>query len=81
MEWSTDLKNGYDDLEVYMEYGCVFLSTTGRNHAKMAHCLFKTSVWYARGRIRQRSFAIVFFKQLQLTLRPSVSELIYLHTK
>ena len=21
MEWSTDFKNGYGDLEVYMEYG------------------------------------------------------------
>ena len=36
MEWSTDTKTGYDDLEVYMEYGYVFVSTTGRNHIKMA---------------------------------------------
>ena len=42
MKWSTDFKNGYDDLEVNMEYEYVFLSTTGRNHAKMAHCLFKS---------------------------------------
>ena len=41
MEWSTDFKNGYGNLEVYMEYGYVFLSTTGRNHAKKAHCLLK----------------------------------------
>ena len=34
-------KNGYGDLEVYMEYGYVFVSTTGRNHDKMAYCLFK----------------------------------------
>ena len=26
----------YDDLEMYMEYGYVFVSSTGRNHAKMA---------------------------------------------
>ena len=43
MEWSTDTKNGYDDLEVYLEYGYVFVSTTGRNHAKMAYCLFTQS--------------------------------------
>ena len=36
MEWSTYTKSGYDDLEVYMEYGYVFVSSTGRNHAKMA---------------------------------------------
>ena len=36
MEWSTDTKIGYDDLEVYMEYGYVFVSSTGRNHVKMA---------------------------------------------
>ena len=35
MEWSIDTKNGYDALEVYMEYGYVFVSSTGRNHAKM----------------------------------------------
>ena len=35
-EWSIDTKNGYDDLEVYMEYGNVFVSSTGINHAKMA---------------------------------------------
>ena len=27
LQWSTDVKNGYDDLEVYMEYGYVFLYT------------------------------------------------------
>ena len=36
MEWSTDTKAGYDDLEVYMEYGYVFVSSTGRNDVKMA---------------------------------------------
>ena len=36
MEWSTDTKNGYDGLEVYMEYRYVFVSSTDRNHAKMA---------------------------------------------
>ena len=35
MEWSTDTKTGYDDLEVYMEYGYVFVSSTGRNHVKI----------------------------------------------
>ena len=41
MEWSTDTKNGYGDLEVYMEYGYVFVSSTGRNHVKMAAFSFK----------------------------------------
>ena len=41
MECSTNSKNGYDDLEVYMVYGYVFVSSTGRNHAKMAYSLFK----------------------------------------
>ena len=41
MEWSTDTKTGYDDLEVYMEYGYVFVSSTGRNHVKMAAFSFK----------------------------------------
>ena len=36
MEWSTDTKNDYDDYEVYIEYRYVFVSLTGRNHAKMA---------------------------------------------
>ena len=35
MEWSTDTKNGYDVLEVYMEYAYMFVSSSGRNHAKM----------------------------------------------
>ena len=48
MEWSTDFENGYDDLEVYMEYGYVFLSKTGRNHGKMAHCLFNRCNTYMR---------------------------------
>ena len=26
MEWSTDTKTGYDDLEVYMDYEYVFVS-------------------------------------------------------
>ena len=34
LEWRIDTKNGYDDLEVNMEYGYVFVSTAGRNHAK-----------------------------------------------
>ena len=41
MEWSTDTKTGYDDLEVYIEYGYVFVSSVGRNHAKMANFSFK----------------------------------------
>ena len=41
MEWSTDTKNGYGDLEIYMEYGYVAVSTTGRNQDKMAYSLFK----------------------------------------
>ena len=36
MEWSYDTTNGYDDSEVYMEYGYVFVSSTGRNHSKIA---------------------------------------------
>ena len=36
MEWSTDTKTGYDDLQVYMEYGYVLISSTGRNNVKMA---------------------------------------------
>ena len=39
IEWSNDAKNGYDDLEVYMEYGYVCVSTTGGNHANMAYRL------------------------------------------
>ena len=41
MEWITDTKNVYDDFEVYNEYGYVFVSSTGRNHAKMAYSVFK----------------------------------------
>ena len=41
MEWITDTKTGYDDLEVYMEYGYVFVSSTGRNDVKMAVFSFK----------------------------------------
>ena len=40
-EWSTDTKTGYDDLEVYMEYGYVFVSSTGRNDVKIAAFSFK----------------------------------------
>ena len=36
MERSTDTKTGYDDLEVYIEYGYVFVSSTGSNDVKMA---------------------------------------------
>ena len=42
MEWSTDTKTGYDDLEVYMGYGYVFVSSTGRNNVKMAALTFCT---------------------------------------
>ena len=42
MEWSTDTKTGYDDLEVYMEYGYVFVSSTCRNNVKMAAFSFKS---------------------------------------
>ena len=41
MQWSTDTKTGYDDLEVYMEYGYVFVSSTGRNNVEMAAFSFK----------------------------------------
>ena len=41
MEWSTDTDIGYDDLDVYMEYGYVFVSSTGRNDVKMAAFSFK----------------------------------------
>ena len=46
MEWSTDTKTGYDDLEVYMEYGYVFVSSTG-NHVKMAAFSFQffNGIW------------------------------------
>ena len=44
MEWSTDTKTGYDDLEVYMEYGYVFFSSTGRNNVKMAAFSFQNSI-------------------------------------
>ena len=40
MEWSRDNNNGYDDMGVYMKNGYVFVSTAGRNHAKMACSLF-----------------------------------------
>ena len=40
MEWSDDTKIGYD-LKIYMEYGYVSASSTGRNHAKMATLSFK----------------------------------------
>ena len=43
MEWSTHTKNRYDDLEVYMVCGYVSVSTTGRNHAKMAPFSFNVS--------------------------------------
>ena len=41
MERSTDTKTGYDDLEVYIEYGYVFVSSTGKNDVKMAAFSFK----------------------------------------
>ena len=42
MEWSTNTKNGSDDLDVYMEYRYVFVSSTGRNLAKMSYNLFNS---------------------------------------
>ena len=48
MEWCTDTKTGYDDLEVYMEYGYVFVRSTGRNDVKMAafsfNCVWATAL-------------------------------------
>ena len=41
MEWSIDTKTGHDDLEAYMEYGYVFVSSTGRNDVKMAAFSFQ----------------------------------------
>ena len=41
MEWSTDTKTGYDDLEVYMEYGYVFVCSTGRNDVKSCYAEFR----------------------------------------
>ena len=43
MELSTDTKNGYDDLEVNMEYGYVCVSSTDRNPANMAYSLYNSS--------------------------------------
>ena len=42
--WSgvTDTRIGYDDLEVYMEYRYVFVSSTGRNDVKMVAFSFKS---------------------------------------
>ena len=62
MEWSIDTKSGYDDLEVYMEYEYVFASATGRNHAKMAYCLFNL----LRPRPNDRNFADNIFKYIFL---------------
>ena len=39
MEWRTDFRNSYGEFEIYMEYGYDFVSTTGRNHARVAYCL------------------------------------------
>ena len=39
MEQSTDTKNSCDDLKLYMKYGYVLVSSTDRNHAKMAYSL------------------------------------------
>ena len=44
IEWSTDTKTGYGDLEVYMEYGYVFVSSASRNHVKMATFSFKYGI-------------------------------------
>ena len=53
MEWSTDTKDGYDDLEVCMEYGYVFISSTARNHAKMATFSFKLGWIVKRNKINE----------------------------
>ena len=46
MERSTDTKTGNDDLEVYIEYGYVFVSSTGRIDVKMAASVnFKYIQW------------------------------------
>ena len=47
MEWSTDTKNGYDDLQVYMEYGYVFVSSVGGNTfaVKQGGCFLKWRTW------------------------------------
>ena len=51
MEWSTNTKNGYDDLEVYIEYEYVFVSTTGRNHKNKNKKFSNTSVgWPTRSK-------------------------------
>ena len=51
MEWITDIKNGYDVLEVFMECGYMFVSSTGRNHAKMAAFSFNKDfqTWHLIG--------------------------------
>ena len=61
MEWSTDTKSGYDDLEVYMEYGYVFVSTTGRNHVKMAAFSFNVNECF-----KQELYAMFFVMILPL---------------
>ena len=48
MEWSTDTKNDYDDMKVYLAYGYVFVSSTVRNHAKLAFCFF--NIWYQQNK-------------------------------
>ena len=61
MEWNNDTKNGYDDLEVNMEYGYVFVSSIGRNHAKMAYSLFNLA-WHLKQPIDVDNFARDFFE-------------------
>ena len=48
VEWRTDTNNCFDDLEVYMEYGYVSVSSSGRNHAKIAYSPFNMQLVITR---------------------------------
>ena len=71
MEWITDTKTGYDDLEVYMEYGYVFVSSTGRNDVKMAAFSFNFSLCFIMDVITYPSYIRlpIHHKQTDLTDR------------
>ena len=60
MEWITDTKTGYDDLEVYMEYGYVLVSSTGRNDVKTAAFSFNSSPLNKMAAISQIIFSYAF---------------------